>query len=563
MIGLPQSLAGPRVPDLSSLMRTFLATALLGASLVGQTATAHVNDARSHGTLGDTVLSLDEAIQLVNEAITVSQLSAAEQAQIMGTGPITAIAIDATVVPTITLEALLTSLDGPPAHTSVSLESHGPTNVVLVATGRDVGLQVRTNHAHVHGLTIRGGRVGVIAETVAHVHTGENLELMEVAFEGQTEVGLRVQSTSDMTPVMLMDATFTSLATGIAVDDRTTSTGVMLMARNLVFRDVQLGVDVFCDAYGASTMVQIYHAKMTSSAQFLRCRRTAASTQRIMMMVVASDLETTGDTVDVQGNPIGETLFHHHHLNIRPGQGRRAAYFWPQDTRFDYHGSENVIYGDIELSAGRLNRRIWVWNSVFRNGTITVSNTGTRPSLRWNRFENCTIRAVSTNSSQLAMASSEFYGCTLDSQSAFGNITLENCWLDQTNTIGTVQVTSPAPSPWLASSSSSTETPTLGGHVDLTLDMPSGMAGVWHFGLEEPLPLLTEEPWRFYVQRNTLVPMPGVFVYYSTVRLQIPNVRALSHVNLYAQPAVVPFLGQAHVPMLNLPRGVYISPRLP
>jgi len=89
------------------------------------------------------------------------------------------------------------------------------------------------------------------------------------------------------------------------------------------------------------------------------------------------------------------------------------------------------------------------------------------------------------------------------------------------------------------------------------------MAGVWHFGLEEPLPLLTEEPWRFYVQPATLVPMPGVFVYYSTVRLQIPNVRALSRVNLYAQPAVVPFLGQTHVPMFNLPRGVYISPRMP
>lgn len=544
-------------------MRTLLATALLSAGLFGQTATAHVNDARSHGTLGDTLLSLDEAIQLVNEAITVGQLSTAEQARIMGTGPITAIALDAMVVPTITLEALLTSLDGPPAHTSVSLESHGPTKVVLVATGRDVGLHVRTNHAHVHGLTIRGGRVGVIAETVAHVHTGEELELMDVAFEGQTEVGLRVRSTSDMTPVMLMNATFTSLATGVVVDDRTTSTGVMLMARHVQFRDVQLGVDVFCDAYGASTMMQMYHAKMTSSAQFLRCRRTATSTQRIMMMVVASDLETTGDAVDVQGNPVGETLFHHHHLDIRPGQGRRAAYFWPQDSRFDFHGSENVIHGDIDLSAGRLNRRIWVWNSVFHNGTIAVSNTGTRPSLRWNRFENCTIRAVSTNSTQLAMASSEFYGCTLDSQSAFGNIALENCWLDQTNTVGTVQIANPAPSPWLSSASSSTETPTLGGHVDLTLDMPSGMAGVWHFGLEEPLPLLTEEPWRFYVQPPTLVPMPGVFVYYSTVRLQIPNVRALSRVNLYAQPAVVPFLGQAHVPMFNLPRGVYISPRLP
>ncbi len=546
-------------------MRSFLLgagalTSLLAPSLAAQS-TAHVNDARSHGAVADAFLSLDEAIRLLNEDLTVAQLSAAELAQITGTGPILAVEIDAATVPTITLQGELTAIDGPASHDHVEVQAHGATHPVLVATGQAVGLRVRTNHAHLHGLVIRGGQIGVIAETTAHMHAGEMLELMELHFEAQTVAGLRIQSTSDMTHVMLRDAAFEHLATGIVVDDRTTSTGVMLMGWNVSFDDVQLGVDVYCAADGATTMARLDFARMTASGQYLRCRRTPQSSQRIMMMLVSSQIATTGDAVDIQGNAIGETLFHHHHSDIRPGQGRRAMYLWPQDTRFDWHGSENVVYGDIEISAGRLNRRLWAWNSVFRDGTFTMSNTGTRPSMRWNRFENCTIRAAATNSSLFAMSSSEFVGCTLDGQSAFGAINLENCWLDQTASTGTVQISSPAPTRWLANSSTTTPEPLIGTHIDLTLDLPPGMAGVWHIGLAEPDPLLTEEPWRFYMQTPTLLPLPGVFVGYTTLRLPLPNVRSIANYRFYAQPVTVPFLGQTHVPAFNLPRGVHITPR--
>ena len=47
---------------------------------------AIVNDSRSHGAVGDNFLSLNEVILLNKRAITESQLSAAEKAQLTGAG---------------------------------------------------------------------------------------------------------------------------------------------------------------------------------------------------------------------------------------------------------------------------------------------------------------------------------------------------------------------------------------------------------------------------------------------------------------------------------------------
>ena len=545
-------------------MKTFAVCLSLVAGVSAQSAAAHVNDARSHGVVGDAFLSLEEGIRLLNEQLALSELSAAERGQIMGQGAVRTVVLEVGVTPVVTLERLLTPLDGPPVRERVQILGHGQAgSPVLVASGQAVGLAIRTNHAHVHGLTIRGGQVGLVADTSVQRYVGEMLELMDVAFEAQTEVGLRLQSPRTPTDVMLLRASFTDQATAIAVDDRAGGGTVMLNARHLQFRSVQLGLDVFCDADGGMTMCEIYHAHMTASTQFLRSRRALTNSRLVMLMLRACDVETTGDVADVQGNAFGETFFHHHHSTLRPGMGRRAIRLWPQDGRFDFHGSENLVYGDVDIASGRLSRRLWVWNSIFRNSTITISNAGTRPSLRWNRFEKSTLRAASGNSTQLAVASSEFYGCVIDGQSSAGPIVLENAWLETSTQTGSVQVYNPAPSPWLSHCDVSTGTPQLGGFVDLVLELPPGMAGVWHFGLGDTQPLLTEEPWRFYALRQTLVQLPGVSIFRTTLRLPIPVVRSIVGVEFYAQPVTVPFLGQAHVPAMNLPRGAYLTPQAP
>ena len=66
-------------------MRAFLTVPLLlSAMAVPQGPTvATVNDPNSPGTVGDQLLSLDEAIQLANGTLAASALSPAEQAQVV------------------------------------------------------------------------------------------------------------------------------------------------------------------------------------------------------------------------------------------------------------------------------------------------------------------------------------------------------------------------------------------------------------------------------------------------------------------------------------------------
>src|SRR5690606_6638981 len=156
------------------------------------------------------------------------------------------------------------------------------------------------------------------------------------------------------------------------------------------------------------------------------------------------------------------------------------------------------------------------------DGTVSIANQGTRPSLRWNRFERCTVRTTAGNRTPLAFNSCEFWSCTLDGQASSAAITLDNCYLAQTGTTSGVENHGPAPSPWSGPSGSSTESPRIGAHVDLNLRLPPGMAGVWMLGLADPAPLYTEEPWRFYAFRETLITLPGVYVATSQLRLPIP-----------------------------------------
>jgi hypothetical protein len=359
---------------------------------------------------------------------------------------------------------------------------------------------------------------------------------------------------------MLMDATFVNQAAAILVDDRAVGNGVSFMAHHLRFDATGVALDVVCDGHGLTTMCEVSHATVRAG-RFLRSRRTAASSQRLMLMLRDVEIDTTGDAIDIQGNATGDTLLHYHHSDLRPASGARALYVWPPDGRFDVHGSENVVRGDVDISAGRLTRRVWTWNSTFRDGTVTIANQGTRPSLRWNRFERCTIRATAGNRTQLPFASCEFQGCTIDAQASGAAIVLDNCWLAQTSTSAGVETYNPAPSPWIGASWTSTDTPRLGSHVDLALQLPPGMAGVWLLGLANPTPLYTEEPWRFYAYRETVLSLPGVHVALSTLRLTVPPMPRLAGVAFYLQPVTFPFLGQAHVPPFNLPRGAYMTPQ--
>ena len=80
------------------------------ASGQGPGFTAIVDDPQSHGTVGDSLLSLDEAIQLANGTLLLANLSTAEQARVATTSASTEIIVDAANTPVITMQDLQRAL---------------------------------------------------------------------------------------------------------------------------------------------------------------------------------------------------------------------------------------------------------------------------------------------------------------------------------------------------------------------------------------------------------------------------------------------------------------------
>jgi hypothetical protein len=300
---------------------------------------------------------------------------------------------------------------------------------------------------------------------------------------------------------------------------------------------------------------------MAQSERLAVVRHDPASDQRIMLMLVAGSFETTEDTVDATGSSLVETAVHVHASDIVPAAGKNAFVLGPTTARIDFHASENTIRGDLDIAEGPLNRRLWAWNNRFVDGTMTVRNLGSPNSFRWNRFENCTIRNDAASTATFQHTSSEFTGCTFDGQAFAAPIALENCLLENCSLNGNVTQVSPAPSAWLGDAWASTDAPAIGSTLALHLDLPAGMMGIWQIGVSNSRVILTQEPWRDYafVRPNILV--PGIYAYRSTVSIPVPNDAGLIGQELYCWPTTAPFLGQTHVPPINLPRGVHLTIR--
>src|SRR5688500_2501119 len=138
--------------------------AVLGAVLPAQI-TANINDARSHGTVGDTLLSLDEAIQLANGTLLLTALSVAERGQLSGlSGVVARMEIRGATTPTIVIERVLSDVIGQ-HHSHVHIEIvgiDGPAGPPVLDGGTiAVALPIRMNDAHLDNLVIRGGLVGI------------------------------------------------------------------------------------------------------------------------------------------------------------------------------------------------------------------------------------------------------------------------------------------------------------------------------------------------------------------------------------------------------------------
>ena len=545
-----------------------LAAAALAAAVPAQGLVATVNDPMSHGMVGDSHLSLDEAIRLANGSLMPMALSAAEQAQLRGTGmTVATIEVMAMTTPMIMLQAPLTAITGAgmmgPRVQLMGMGHGMHGKPMLMGNGQPTILSLRTHAVEVMGLELEGGQVAIDCQQMPM--TGMPMHdmamVMHCALHDQTVAGVRLHGMgNDESMVMVMHSSFANQPVGFLLEDQTSGTG-MLMAEGefVTMSNVGIGADVQDDGSGAMSMCMLFRSEFHGGT-FARLRRTPTSANQFMFRLVHSDAVCTGDVLDVQGNALGLTMIHHHHGDFAAGPGHKAFWTYPRTALFDVHGSEMVLDGDMVVAANAFSPRVWQQNNLHRNGTITYDCDGALPNLLWNVYENCTVVVPSTARSPVRIRQSELYNSTVDGQSLFATTSLVGSYRQGGAVTGFATENAPTPGRFLGGTVVGPEEPQIGSTLSLSAVMPFGFGAFWDFAFSYPRPTTTAEPVRFYGDPATAVVLPGMVVFTSNTNVPLPNNGALVGLELYVQAVAIPLLGQSWAPAFHLPRGQLVRP---
>ncbi len=521
--------------------------------------TAAVNDPNSHGVVGDALLSLDEAIRLGNGTLALAALSPSELARITGAGTVIEfISIDAATTPTIVLQSLLTDILG----TGVHLKIQGTGMPTIQGGNLARVFAIRAHLVHLEDVRIVGGQVGIDARMAGGSTPATHLQLIHgVELDGQTVAGLRVHgSGTDESMVFLKESTLTNMPVGFLLDDTTAGGGMVMAECEHVHMD---GVAIGCrvlesGAGGNMSMFNMFRSSFTNGVTLAEKRRTPGSGQQFMFRIVFTTATCTGPVLDIEGQASGLTMVHHHHSDFVTAPGQKALWIYPRTAEFDIHGSEMQFDGDVSIAANLSSMRIWQQNNRYRNGTVTFDVDGALPNLLWNHYENCSIVVPVTARSPVVVRNSQLLSTTVNSTSFLAPITLQTCLRVGGSIAGFTTEQLPAPAPFLGTTTVSPAEPQVGTSLQLATDLPFGIGLVWDFVISYPRPSTTGEPVRFYGDPATVIVLPAVVLFQSTMSVPIPNTASLAGLEFYVQGISLPLIGQSYAPAYHLPRGQLI-----
>ena len=548
-------------------MRQSIAALVLAslASAVPAQMTALVNDPNSHGAVGDGLLSLDEAIRVMNLQLSYSSLSAAEQGQLRGfpTTVLDRIEVDYNITPVITIEPgkQLTHVEGDQI-SHVDTDFYGLNGKPTILGGNTpVIWEINTNHFHLHDFIMVGGQIGCTFDSSLHYHPGVRASFVDCVFMNQSQVALQINIPAsppgEVLPVDIDGTVFRNAATGVEINDLGFGANLDHLATGAIIQNCQTGLRINISGFGSQCGMTWDRCQIIGAEVGVEVNRpTSASV--FAMTFLHCDIFATKDAFAIQGSSIGATNLNIHHSNLRggPGSGNHAFRSYPSTGRLDLAATENQFDGAVSIQIGNVGAKLLAHNNRFENGPFTVESTGPSPDFARNQHEYSPVTVASGSSKPVNFLACEFINSPLDDQTSGGQTTLTNCVLDQSGITGAVTNASPAPQRWMASASVSPSDPSIGSYVDLSVSLQPGTSAGWMLGVSDALPNLTLQPYRFYF--TLLIPPVGLPA--PNLRFQIPNVSSLQGAELYAQPVVYPVLGQAYIP-LSLPRGGRITIR--
>ncbi|MCA8966479.1 MAG: hypothetical protein KDC48_16480 [Planctomycetes bacterium] len=500
-------------------------------------AVAYVNDSRSHGLVGDALLSVNEAIRLHNGTLPFASLSLAEANQlslIPGTGSttdVTWIDIDGTSTPIITVEQ---DLD-PIADTTYGCLIKGFNDPpVFDFSGANIthGFRVPANSANFEDLILSGGPYGIdVTQSDAAGQVGVALD--NVTFDGQAQFGMRVTGTlaAGIGRVVIGNCRFTNLPTAVIhrelPNDRTT----IFEAFDVVMDNVVDGYD--CELGPGGT------------ARFTFDRQNLEVTGRAIYLQRATGANRT-------------TLVEGTHVRIRGARGldisTNASALTQLGLRMldldcsvlSLNTGSSQVFGSIEdcaitgstsLFTGTQAAPLQVRNVQFRGGNFVTPGTFSLQGLELDDSRFVGVSMLTAGTTPWTARNCSFENCTFPFP-VNPSIVCDGCYLP--NPPASFVVTNPRAAPHLGSMNIQPESVSVGSTVNLVADLPAGLFGVFVLGFTDPFPQLLPAPLHVYTMPSLTFVLPGVYRFQQSYAWAVPNSFAFVGFDLCAQIAVLP-----------------------
>jgi hypothetical protein len=492
-----------------------------------------VNDPRSHGTVGDGLLSLNETILLVNLQLSPAQLSAAERAQILGVGEPSTVHIDTRAVPVLRVERDLDVVEDRIDGYYLS----GANGIPTIDFGATRGFRTRGSFQEFRRLRLLGGEVAIDSVQDSAWHTQTSV-VEEITCEGQRVAGMRFVSRGAAAAwrLILDDCRFVEVPQALLLRDETTAgTAQLDLERVTTLRGG--GVDLTLGAGGSMTLGVL---RMACEGSAFTIRRPTPGDDRSLSFTATHLL---ADRLAVDGHPTGASDLALRSVDLTgPAQ---ALLLGSDGARMSVRLEDVRARGQVQI-LGEAMAPLSVHNALFEHGAVRLAGAATLQRCRF------TASDVAVTAGAVTVLQSDILGGSLGV--AGGALTMRDCHSDGVRRDPGVTVEQPRATAWHGVFDVTPALPRLGGILELRHQLPTGRLGLWLFGHTVDAPLVDEDRARLYAAPATLVALPLVLRANGRLLVQVPVDAALRGIDLFVQGAVLPDPG-APGPGLLLPPG--------
>lgn len=517
-------------------------------------AVAEVTDARSHGQVGDGLLSLNEAIQLHNGTLLYAQLSPGEQATIQlipGTGTNLSIAwidIDGSSVPTITIERDLDPILDTPFGLLLRGFNEAP---VLDFSGPGIqhGLRIPANSVALQDLVLFGGPYG--ADVQQTDVTGQaGFTMQRVRCEGQAQFGVRITATAafGVGRWIAGDCVFANCP--VAMEWR--ESGAFRTSIVELLGVVVTGAQTACRlelGQGGTGRYTFDRLDFTASAAGLLLERPAGADRAALLESTFVRLRAPLGA-RIEGSPAGVTWATLRMWDVRSGVGGQALRLGAVGDAVYGVVEDGTLEGDVAIGCGAAASPLELVNLRFRNGAAVLGTSALQLlTVRDSRFDQCVVGTAGT-------APVGLQSCCMVGGSVAG--TTQAPFVAHASHLPNagpfVLATGSLLLPQLGSLELVPEQVAVGSGVTFRANLPAGLFGMFVLGFTDPAPVLQPQPLHVYSRLGLSFALPGIYRLQQAYLWNIPNVPVFVGFDFVVQMAAFPDPGMA-APAVQLPPG--------